>query len=115
MDEKDQILLSILKCRRVDLAISPKELTSEQRSQFQKMVERRAQGEPLQYVIGQCDFMGTMLSVDKRVLIPRPETELLVELAIGEISTLRSDHTLSILDLGTGSGSAIIYFSYSVS
>jgi len=108
MDEKDQILISILKCRRVDLAISPKKLTAAQGSRFNKMVRRRAQGEPLQYVIGQSDFMGTILSVDKRVLIPRPETELLVEFAIEKIKLTRTDHALRILDLGTGSGNIAI-------
>ena len=78
MNEKDQMLISLLKCRRVDLTLGSGELTVAQRSEFDTMVERRTQGEPLQYIIGHCDFMGTSLYVDKRVLIPRPETELLV-------------------------------------
>lgn len=108
MNEKDLMLTSILKCRRVDLATGSRELTEPQKSEFGKMVERRAHGEPLQYVIGHCDFMGTTLSVDKRVLIPRHETELLVELAIAKIKSLRLQRTPNILDLGTGSGNIAI-------
>lgn len=108
MNEKDLMLTSILKCHRIDLAIGSIEITKEQKEEFGKMVERRAQGEPLQYVIGECDFMGISLSVDKRALIPRPETELLVELAIKKLTSLRSPRTLNILDLGTGSGNIAI-------
>jgi release factor glutamine methyltransferase len=108
MNEQDFMLTSLLKCRRVDLAVGTKELTAEQRSEFGKMVERRAHGEPLQYIIGHCDFMGTTLSVDKSVLIPRPETELLVELALKEFKSSDNRCTINILDLGTGSGNIAI-------
>ena len=108
MNEKDLMLTSILKCHRIDMAIGSVEITDAQRTEFGKMVERRAQGEPLQYIIGHCDFMGTTLSIDKRVLIPRPETELLVELAIKKMESLRLQRTLNILDLGTGSGNIAI-------
>ena len=108
MNEKDLMLTSILKCHRIDMAIGSVEITDTQRTEFGKMVERRAQGEPLQYIIGHCDFMGTTLSIDKRVLIPRPETELLVELAIKKMESLRLQRTLNILDLGTGSGNIAI-------
>ena len=108
MNQNDLMLTALLKCRRVDLATGTNKLTKAQKSEFGRMVERRAQGEPLQYIIGQCDFMGTVLSVDKRVLIPRPETELLVELAIEKIKLLDFDQTLNILDLGTGSGNIAI-------
>lgn len=109
MNEKDQMLMSLLKCRRVDLAVGSEELTVAQKSEFSSMVERRAQGEPLQYIIGHCDFMGTSLYIDKSVLIPRPETELLVELAIAKIKSLiRSNRAPHILDLGTGSGNIAV-------
>lgn len=108
MNEKDLMLTSILQCRRVDLAVGSKELTGSQRSEFTAMVKRRAQGEPLQYIIGRCDFMDTSLSVDERALIPRSETELLVELAIKKIKLLRPSYPLRVLDLGTGSGNIAI-------
>lgn len=57
---------------------------------FDQMVSRRAAGEPLQYVLGRWGFRGLDLLVDRRVLIPRPETEQVVEVALGELSWLSS-------------------------
>ncbi|HET9602584.1 MAG TPA: HemK/PrmC family methyltransferase, partial [Acidimicrobiales bacterium] len=70
------------------------------------MVERRGAGEPLQYVLGHWAFRGLDLLVDRRVLIPRPETEQLVEVALAIVPGLaRSPGSpLVIVDLGTGSG-----------
>ena len=78
---------------------------------FASMVERRAAGEPLQYVVGQWGFRRLDLMVDRRVLIPRPETEVVVQMALGELARLvpalraatpRVPPT--VVDLGTGSG-----------
>lgn len=79
------------------------------------MIERRLAGEPLQYVLGSWSFLGLDLMVDRRVLIPRPETELVAQVAIDELVRLgartgKSDPwaagltTYSVADLGTGSG-----------
>ncbi len=68
---------------------------------FDQMLERRLTGEPLQYVVGEWGFRHLDLLVDRRVLIPRPETEVLVEHALAEID--RIDAT-RVVDLGTGSG-----------
>lgn len=65
------------------------------------VLERLATGEPYQYIIGEVEFYGCKLSVDKRVLIPRPETEELCELVLKEND---SEAELSVIDLGTGSG-----------
>jgi release factor glutamine methyltransferase len=70
---------------------------------FDSMVERRAAGEPLQYVLGSWGFRSLDLYVDRRVLIPRPETEQVVEVALGELRRLAVPEPL-VLDLGTGSG-----------
>ena len=71
------------------------------------MVERRRNGEPLQYVLGSWAFRGLDLMVDPRVLIPRPETEQVVEVALRELDRLDAgspaDHH-TVVDLGTGSG-----------
>jgi release factor glutamine methyltransferase len=68
-------------------------------------VERRAAGEPLQYVLGSWGFRQLDLFVDRRVLIPRPETEWVVELATAAINALRVDGDAPlVVDLGTGSG-----------
>jgi len=70
---------------------------------FDDMVERRAAGEPLQYVLQRWGFRTLDLFVDRRVLIPRPETEVVVEVAIRELRRVGSQHPL-VADLGTGSG-----------
>jgi len=70
------------------------------------MVERRLAGEPLQYVLGRWGFRMLDLFVDRRVLIPRPETEMVAGLAIDELKAMRSagnDRPIAV-DLGTGSG-----------
>ena len=68
-------------------------------------VGRRASGEPLQYVLGSWGFRTLDLYVDRRVLIPRPETETVVEVALAALRALRSDGDRpTVVDLGTGSG-----------
>ncbi|MEZ0218646.1 MAG: peptide chain release factor N(5)-glutamine methyltransferase [Rariglobus sp.] len=64
------------------------------------LVKRRSQREPLQYIIGDTEWSGVKLKVDKRALIPRPETELLVEFLVARLA----EPPARILDLGTGSG-----------
>src|SRR5438552_19216631 len=68
-------------------------------SKIDAAMRRRAAGEPLQYIRGKTEFYGREFLVDDRVLIPRPETEIVVETAIERI-----DRGARILDLGTGSG-----------
>jgi release factor glutamine methyltransferase len=79
------------------LAYPGRRLTDEARTRFLDFVQRRAKGEPVAYILGRKEFYGLQLSVTPGVLIPRPETELLVELA------LQRDFS-SVVDLGTGSG-----------
>ena len=94
MTENELMLTSILDCRRIDLTVDPKPLTPAQQSRYDQMQLRRLHGEPLQYIIGETCFMGIPLAVDERVLIPRPETEILVELAIKRLIAQRSRKTL---------------------
>jgi release factor glutamine methyltransferase len=68
---------------------------------FASLVARRAGGEPVAYLVGHREFFGRRFAVSPAVLIPRPETELLVELALARVG---ADSTATILDLGTGSG-----------
>ncbi len=67
---------------------------------FTRLIERRATGEPLAYIVGYRDFWTLRLTVDRRVLVPRPETELLVERALH----LLGEPEATVADLGTGSG-----------
>lgn len=76
---------------------------------FDGMVERRAAGEPLQYVLGVWGFRLLDLYVDQRVLIPRPETEVVVEVGLDELRRLAPRHPL-VVDLGTGSGAIALSF-----
>lgn len=70
---------------------------------FDAMVERRLAGEPLQYVVGEWSFRRLDLMVDRRALIPRPETEQVVEVALAELDAL-APAAPRVLDLGTGTG-----------
>src|SRR5687767_8115719 len=76
-------------------------VSDEDLARFQQAVVRRARGEPLQYITGVQDFYGREFRVTPDVLIPRPETELLVEAALEVITDVRGP---SICDVGTGSG-----------
>lgn len=77
------------------------ELTAAQRAGLQAGLARRAAGEPLAYVIGEREFRGLALQVSPAVLVPRPESELLVNWALEH---LPADSTADVIDLGTGSG-----------
>lgn len=82
-------------------------LTSDQTQKYQNLISRRKKGEPLAYLTNHKEFYGLDFYVNKFVLIPRPETELLVEEALEQISNLKSKIS-NILDIGTGSGAVII-------
>ena len=76
-------------------------LTDDVRTAFDSACKRRAAGEPVAYIVGQKDFHGLTLSVDARVLVPRPDTETLVDWAL---ELLDETAKARVVDLGTGSG-----------
>lgn len=84
-----------------------KELTKIEQNLFRTLIRRRIKHEPVQYIIGKTEFMGLPFKLNKNVLIPRPETETLVEFAIN-YSLENKGKCKKILDLGTGSGNIII-------
>ncbi|HNC23903.1 MAG TPA: peptide chain release factor N(5)-glutamine methyltransferase [Opitutaceae bacterium] len=87
--------------RRMQLYLNfERPLTAAELELIRPLVRRRGQREPVQYILGETDFAGLKLKVDRRALIPRPETEYLVEL----LATRPDFSPGSILDLGTGSG-----------
>ncbi len=75
-------------------------------TQFQKVLQRRTEGEPVAYIIGKKEFYGRDFTVNSSVLIPRPDTELLVERALALISTWQNI-PVRVLELGVGSGCII--------
>ena len=75
-------------------------LTETELEKIRPFVKRRGNREPLQYILGEAEFCGLKLKVDPRALIPRPETEYLVELLAGKLT----EPPRSVLDLGTGTG-----------
>ncbi len=93
----------ILNLRRIDFAIDPTiELSAEQFSSMQTVLEKLRREIPIQYILGNAHFFGLIFNVTPDVLIPRQETEELVKWIIDDC--LSKKHELKILDIGTGSG-----------
>lgn len=82
-----------------------REIPAAEQQRFDELIARRAALEPIAYIIGQREFWGLNLLVDRRVLVPRPETETLVELALQQAPR---DRSITIADIGTGSGAIAI-------
>ena len=104
IDRLDARLLvqHVCACRHADLIARPEvAMTPEQTAWFDSLVVRRAGGEPLAYLLGSAGFHGREFAVSPAVLIPRPETEVLVELALERLRGLAAP---AVVDLGTGSG-----------
>ena len=97
-----------LNLQRIDTVLKPDFLIDEERfSALKSITKRLYKEEPIQYILGETEFYGLPFLVDKNTLIPRPETEELVEWVIKEVQELRIkdlDKKLKILDIGTGSG-----------
>jgi len=84
------------------IILNPNEdVCSEDYAKFQKLIERRANREPLQYIIQKCEFFGMDFYVDENVLVPRPDTEILVEASIKYIN---ENNVKTVLDICSGSG-----------
>jgi release factor glutamine methyltransferase len=100
--DADLLLADALGVDRLRLLLDfDKPLTPEERGAYRERIERRAAGEPLAYILGKKEFFGREFHVDSRVLIPRPETEGLVELTLPH---LPAGAVARALDLCTGSG-----------
>jgi release factor glutamine methyltransferase len=100
------LMLHILRVSRAELLANPdRALTPEQRSRFDRVISCRLTHEPIQYITGNQEFYGLSFCVTPAVLIPRPETEHLVEAVLAELSR---DTPLNIVDIGTGSGAIAV-------
>ncbi len=104
--EAEELLTRLLGMTRTDLYLGRERiLTPEESQRLESWLRRRAAGEPLQYVTGRAAFRGLDLAVNPSVLIPRPETEGLVEAVLGVLRAEAARWTAPrVLDLGTGSG-----------
>lgn len=102
------LLAHVLGLNRLQLYLQfDRPLTAAELASFKTLFRRRLEHEPLQYVLGETVFMGLPISVAPGVLIPRPETELLVEEVVTYIRSLNEER-VNVLDVGTGSGNIAI-------
>ncbi len=96
------LLADILNCGRMDLYLSfDKPLQEKEKNLYREYIARRGKFEPMQYIVGSVEFYGYEFKVNKNVLIPRQETEILIEKILENID---KDAHVKILDIGTGSG-----------
>jgi len=115
--DAEVLLAHALRCARIELYTAfNSEPSGEQRQEFRELVRRRGEGVPVAYLVGYREFYSLRLAVSPAVLIPRPETEHLVTVALDYLASLeskavsgeRSGRPVRVVDVGTGSGAIAI-------
>lgn len=96
----EELAAHALGCKPLEIYF--RDIQTEQQAELEQLIARAELGEPIQYIIGHVDFCGLEILCDRRALIPRPETELLVEAVLK--SEIRSRTSLRMADVGTGTG-----------
>jgi release factor glutamine methyltransferase len=100
------LLADILKCKRLELYLMyDRPMTEKELTEYREYLKRRSTFEPAQYIIGTVEFYGLEFKVSPDVLIPRPETEILVETVINSVP---KEDELRVMDIGSGSGNISI-------
>ena len=103
--DSEILLAKILNKPREEILINYSQKINEKSIQeYKKFLQRRSKNEPIAYILGEKEFWSKKFKVSKNTLIPRPETELLVE----KLSNIFKEKKISILDIGTGSGCIIV-------
>ncbi len=110
----EQLLSYVLESDRIGLYLNFEQPLSEnERKIYKQLLRKRSQQEPLQYLVGRTEFMSLPFRVRPGVLIPRPETEILVEKTIEQIEKrFNSGKPVTCLDIGTGSGNIAVSLAY---
>jgi len=111
MNETELLFTEVLNCDRASLYLNRQKILDKNiSSKVSQVLKRRIYGEPIQYILGKCEFMGLEFIVNKDVFIPRPETEILVETVLNKVTKSPSHQVtgLKILDVGTGSGNIAV-------
>jgi release factor glutamine methyltransferase len=110
--DAELLLEHVLGCDQADLLTHPERLLAgEELKQFDRLVERRLASEPMQYLTGEQEFFGLCFEVSPAVLIPRPETEHLVEAVLQRFAR---EEAVRIVDVGTGSGAIAVALAHSL-
>jgi release factor glutamine methyltransferase len=102
----EELVAHILGCRPLEIYLRNEPCPPEQLPALESLARRIEGGEPLQYVVGHVDFFGLEIKCDPRALIPRPETELLVEEVLA--SKIWTNPSATVVDVGTGTGCIVI-------
>jgi release factor glutamine methyltransferase len=102
----EELLAHLLGCKPLEIYLHRNPLPTERMQTLEQLIQRIESGEPLQYVVGHVDFWGLDIKCDPRALIPRPETELLVEEVLS--SNVWNRKPATIVEVGTGTGCIVL-------